>query len=70
MQRIEKLLNAFVEASKKILEDNLAGIYLHGSASMGCFCYEIAARFASPEQIFHASSKMLTNGFTSLRIGF
>lgn len=37
MQRIEKLLNAFVEASQKILEDNLVGIYLHGSASMGCF---------------------------------
>lgn len=31
------LLDRFVEASRKILQDNLLGIYLHGSAVMGCF---------------------------------
>ncbi len=33
----KKLLNDFVIQSKKILGDNLTGIYLHGSAVMGCF---------------------------------
>lgn len=33
----ERLLNGFVEESKNILRDNLAGIYLHGSLVMGCF---------------------------------
>lgn len=33
----EELLDGFVEQSKAILGDNLAGIYLHGSAVMGCF---------------------------------
>lgn len=33
----ERLLNGFVEESKNILTDNLAGIYLHGSLVMGCF---------------------------------
>lgn len=28
---------AFVEKSKEILQDNLAGIYLHETAVMGCF---------------------------------
>lgn len=31
------LLNAFVENGKRILGDNLTGVYLHGSAVMGCF---------------------------------
>lgn len=31
------LLFHFTEMSKKILGDNLVGIYLHGSAAMGCF---------------------------------
>ena len=31
------LLDRFVEASRKTLQDNLLGIYLHGSAVMGCF---------------------------------
>lgn len=30
-------LGAFVARTKLILQDNLAGIYLHGSAVMGCF---------------------------------
>ena len=33
----EKLLEEYVEQSKKVLRDNLVGIYLHGSAVMGCF---------------------------------
>ena len=33
----DKLINAFVEQSETILQDNLAGVYLHGSAVMGCF---------------------------------
>jgi len=32
-----KLLESFVERNKEILEDSLVGIYLHGSAAMGCF---------------------------------
>lgn len=34
---LKKLLNDFVIQSKMILGDNLTGIYLHGSAVMGCF---------------------------------
>ena len=33
----EKLINGFAEQSKRILQDNLTGVYLHGSAVMGCF---------------------------------
>lgn len=33
----DNLLNGFVEESKNILRDYLAGIYLHGSLVMGCF---------------------------------
>ena len=33
----EGLLSTFVEQSKEILGGSLAGIYLHGSAAMGCF---------------------------------
>ena len=32
-----KLTDGFVRESKRILGDNLVGIYLHGSAVMGCF---------------------------------
>lgn len=32
-----KLLNEFTERSKEILKGDLVGIYLHGSAVMGCF---------------------------------
>lgn len=35
--QIDNLLCDFVEQSKKILQENLVGIYLHGSAVMGCF---------------------------------
>ena len=34
---VDILLNRFVEQSEEILQDNLTGIYLHGSAVMGCF---------------------------------
>lgn len=37
MDRIQKLLDDFTTQSRHILEDNLTGIYLHGSAVMGCF---------------------------------
>ena len=33
----EKIINDFVEQSKAILQTNLVGVYLHGSAVMGCF---------------------------------
>lgn len=36
-KKLENLLESFVCQSKCILEDNLTGIYLHGSAAMGCF---------------------------------
>ena len=32
-----ELLHKFVSSSKEILGYNLTGIYLHGSAVMGCF---------------------------------
>ena len=35
--QMDSLLNGFVEESKKILQDNLVGVYLHGSLVMGCF---------------------------------
>lgn len=37
---MKKVLDAFVEKSKLILKDSLCGIYLHGSAVMGCFSPE------------------------------
>ncbi len=37
MLELRKLLDAFVMNSKDILGNNLTGIYLHGSAAMGCF---------------------------------
>lgn len=37
MEKLESLLKNFVRQSKNILGDNLTGIYLHGSAVMGCF---------------------------------
>ena len=33
----DTLIDGFVEQSKRILPDNLVGIYLHGSLVMGCF---------------------------------
>lgn len=33
----EKYLTRFVEAAQESMVDNLLGIYLHGSAAMGCF---------------------------------
>lgn len=37
MNQYYNLLDSFVQQSKSILKDNLVGIYLHGSAVMGCF---------------------------------
>lgn len=37
MQQYQNLLDRFIKQNKEILKDNLTGIYLHGSAVMGCF---------------------------------
>ena len=37
MENLDILLEKFVQRSKYILKDDLVGIYLHGSAVMGCF---------------------------------
>ncbi len=34
---LKMIADTFVNRSRKILGDNLVGIYLHGSAAMGCF---------------------------------
>ena len=36
-QQTESLIQGFAEESKRILADSLVGVYLHGSAVMGCF---------------------------------
>ena len=33
----DSLIREFAEQSQRILQDNLVGVYLHGSAVMGCF---------------------------------
>lgn len=37
MDTLKQLLDEFVQQSKHILGDHLVGVYLHGSAVMGCF---------------------------------
>lgn len=37
MDRLKMITEKFVEQSKAILGDNLVGLYLHGSAVMGCY---------------------------------
>ena len=37
LPQTDSLIKGFVEQSKSILQDNLVGIYLHGSLAMGCF---------------------------------
>ena len=37
MDEYQNLLNNFIAQSKEILKENLVGLYLHGSAAMGCF---------------------------------
>lgn len=37
MDVLDSITKSFVEQSQNILGDNLVGIYLHGSAAMGCF---------------------------------
>ena len=34
---MDTVIENFVERTKAILQDNLVGVYLHGSAVMGCF---------------------------------
>jgi streptomycin 3"-adenylyltransferase len=34
---MDTVINSFVGKSKEILQDNLVGVYLHGSAVMGCY---------------------------------
>lgn len=34
---MDAVIKCFVEKSKEILQDNLVGVYLHGSAVMGCY---------------------------------
>lgn len=36
-ERFYHLISRFTQMSKEILGENLKGIYLHGSAAMGCF---------------------------------
>ncbi len=37
VSEMDTVINTFTERSKEILQDDLTGIYLHGSAVMGCF---------------------------------
>ncbi|MDD6156298.1 MAG: nucleotidyltransferase domain-containing protein [Lachnospiraceae bacterium] len=37
MRDYREVTEEFVIQSRKILGDNLTGVYLHGSAAMGCF---------------------------------
>ena len=37
MNTLDAITEKFVNRSKEILGSNLVGIYLHGSAAMGCF---------------------------------
>ena len=37
MDRLKSITEKFVKRNRDILQDNLVGIYLHGSAVMGCF---------------------------------
>ncbi len=34
---MDTVIISFVEKAKEILQDNLVGVYLHGSAVMGCY---------------------------------
>ena len=37
MKEIDLVVQRFVSQSRLILGENLVGVYLHGSAVMGCF---------------------------------
>lgn len=37
MKHCETVMNQLAEKARDILKDNLTGVYLHGSAAMGCF---------------------------------
>jgi len=37
MDKLKAVTESFVKHSKAILRDNLVGVYLHGSAAMGCY---------------------------------
>lgn len=60
MNELNDLLKSFVTKSQKILCDNLIGIYLHGSAVMGCYNEEksdidllVVVKQAIPSNIKH-----------------
>lgn len=52
--RAQRLLDEIVQEYRRILGENLVGIYVHGSLAFGCFCWEqsdidfIAVTDASP----------------------
>ena len=63
---MEELLNEFTEQTKQLLGDNLVGVYLHGSAVMGCFNPErsdldliIVVREPIPDEIKRAYMDMV-----------
>lgn len=37
LPQIDSLIKDYVERSREILQDNIVGVYLHGSSVMGCF---------------------------------
>ena len=41
MYQYSEVLDGFTKCSIEILQENLVGIYLHGSAAMGCFNHEV-----------------------------
>ena len=60
MNELNDLLKSFITKSQKILCDNLIGIYLHGSAVMGCYNEEksdidllVVVKQAIPNNIKH-----------------
>ncbi len=37
MQPLESILNSIVQLNRTIFGENLVGVYLHGSAALGCY---------------------------------
>ena len=66
MDALNDLLKSFVTQSQKILGDNLIGIYLHGSAVMGCYNEKksdidllVVVREAIPNNVKHRFMDMV-----------
>lgn len=66
MDALSDLLKSFVAQSQKILGDNLIGIYLHGSAVMGCYNEKksdidllVVVKEAIPDNIKHRFMDMV-----------